>query len=344
MAHMIDQTTGKAAMAYVGDTPWHGLGQRLRPGANIHTWQQAAGLNYEVLRATVEYTPENGTSSSQSSLRQGPLQFADRQVLYRSDTHAALSVVSKSYKVVQPSEVLHFFDDLAKIGGFELETAGALSDGKRIWGLAKVNDGAPIVGQDLVRPYLLLATSYDGQMATIAKFTAIRVVCHNTLTMAVNLSDVGSRPNHLGVSSTVRIPHNQTFHPERIREKLGVVNNIWYKWLKNTRQLAEREMNEKQAYAFLTQLLNPKIDSPKTEKEISQLMNLFNENLIGSDLTGGHNRWRMLNVITEHVDHNRGRNTDTRLKSAWFGAGEKLKNRAYEMLMNHEEFENELTE
>lgn len=339
MAHMIDETTGKAAMAYVGETPWHGLGQRLNRGASIDTWQKAAGLDYEVLRTTVEYAPKDGAYP----YSQGRLQFADRQVLYRSDTHAPLSVVSKSYKVVQPNEVLRFFDELARIGGFELETAGALSDGKRIWGLAKVNNGAPIVGQDLVQPYLLLATSYDGKMATIAKFTAIRVVCHNTLTMAVNPSNTANHPNRLGVSSTVRIPHNRIFRPEEVRDKLGVVNHVWHQWLHNTKQLAEREMDEEAAYVFLNQLLNTKGDESKAEKEISQLTALFQENLIGADLTGGYNRWRMLNAVTEYVDHIRSRNADTRLNRAWFGVGEAMKNRAYEMLMSDDEFEDALT-
>lgn len=59
-----------------------------------------------------------------------------------------------------------FFDDLVRVGKFHLETAGALSGGKRIWALAKIGGGAPIIGQDIVRPYLLLTTSFDGSMAT----------------------------------------------------------------------------------------------------------------------------------------------------------------------------------
>jgi phage/plasmid-like protein (TIGR03299 family) len=94
-------------------------------------------------------------------------------------------VVSDGYRVVQPAEVMDFFRELVEIGGFELETAGALSDGRRVWALASVGDAAPVVSNDLVKPYLLLGTSYDGTMATVAKFTAIRVVCNNTITAAV---------------------------------------------------------------------------------------------------------------------------------------------------------------
>ncbi len=177
MAHELDYTTGRAGMAYVGATPWHGLGQKLTAGQSIDVWRVEAGLDYSVKRAPVTY--EVGEDLS--------MEMPGRDVLYRSDTGGALSVVSKDYRVVQPGEVLEFFEELANIGGFDLETAGSLSDGKRIWALAKVNDGAPVIGHDVVRPYVLLATSYDGTMATTAKMTAIRVVCNNTLTMSAGV-------------------------------------------------------------------------------------------------------------------------------------------------------------
>jgi phage/plasmid-like protein (TIGR03299 family) len=176
MAHMIDETTGRAAIAYTGVTPWHGLGQALTPGASIETWTREAGLGYDVLESPVLY----------SSLASTELQsWPDRKVLHRSDTGAPLAVVSDGYRVVQPAEIMDFFRELVELGGFQLETAGALSDGRRVWALASVADAAPVVSRDLVKPYLLLGTSYDGTMATVAKFTAIRVVCNNTITAAV---------------------------------------------------------------------------------------------------------------------------------------------------------------
>jgi hypothetical protein len=114
MAHEIDQTTGRDAIAYVGKTPWHGLGQKLLPGMGIDVWLKEAGLNYDVLRSTVCYTSNNGSDTKM---------FKGRDVLYRSDTGAPLSVVSKGYKIVQPREILAFFGELSNIGGFDLEVA-----------------------------------------------------------------------------------------------------------------------------------------------------------------------------------------------------------------------------
>lgn len=345
MAHMIDVTTGKAAIAYVGQTPWHGLGQQLTAGAGIEQWKVQAGLNYEVLRSVVEYE----TMSSDPESFGQPLRYSmpDRHVLFRSDTGAPLSVVSKDYKLVQPGEVLDFFGKLADVGGFDLETAGALSDGRRIWALAKVSDGAPIVGQDVVRPYLLLATSYDGTMATTAKFTAVRVVCNNTITMAVGRFDgqsysgkTESDTENQAVSSMVRIPHSKVFDAEAVRRSLGIVSSVFDRWLINTRVLAERDMAEAEADEFLCKLFggatrDGKLIDPRITRGYQRVMQLFSgDDLIGSDLTGGHNRWGMLNAVTQFVDWERGRSDDTRMSSAWFGAGEGIKNKAYEILID----------
>lgn len=359
MAHMIDETTGMAAIAYVGETPWHKLGQRLTAGASIDVWRQQAGLDYSVLRAPVQFERLmlDNIGTGDVLIPTERVTMPERNALYRSDTGAPLSVVSKDYKVVQPGEVLDFFGKLAEIGGFELETAGALSDGKRIWALAKVSDGAPIIGQDIVRPYVLLATSYDGTMATTAKFTAIRVVCNNTITMAVGAYDPATGLNRgsteqdtegRAVSSLVRIPHSKIFDPDAVRLDLGIVANVWERWLVQTRVLAERDMNADQADRFMAKLLTSIQPAPRDGKPLpdvrkskgyERLMSMFADgNLIGDDMTGGLNRWRALNCVTEWVDHERGKSDDTRMTSAWFGAGEGIKNRAYEMLMSEDEF------
>lgn len=355
MAHMIDETTGKAAIAFVGDTPWHKLGQRLTAGASIDVWRKEAGLDYSVLRAPVQFErlKLDDVGESDVIIPTEMVTMPERHALYRSDTGSALSVVSKDYKVVQPGEVLDFFGKLAEIGGFELETAGALSDGKRIWALAKVNDGAPIIGQDVVRPYVLLATSYDGSMATTAKFTAVRVVCNNTITMAVGSGDYAEGKTETdtegkAVSSLVRIPHSKIFNPDAVRLELGIVANVWERWLVNTRLLAEREMSHDQADQFAFKLLSSFQPAPRDNKPLpdvrkskgfERVMSMFsNGDLIGNDLVGGQNRWKMLNAVTEYVDHERGKSDDTRITSAWFGAGEGIKNRAYDMLLSDEKF------
>jgi phage/plasmid-like protein (TIGR03299 family) len=126
MSHDLAMFQGRHAMAYVGDVPWHGLGQRLDPDQPIDTWVKAAGLGWNLERRPVLY---------ESNGRQ--MVMDDRDVLARSDTGEGLSVVSSGYKIVQPREVLEFFRDLVALRGYKLETAGALAGGRKIWALAQ---------------------------------------------------------------------------------------------------------------------------------------------------------------------------------------------------------------
>lgn len=316
MAHMIDTTTGRAAMAYAGRTPWHNLGQALTPGASIETWTREAGLAYDVLESPVLFRSDAASE---------PQAFNGRKVLHRSDTGAPLAVVSDGYHVVQPAAVMGFFEKLVEIGGFEMETAGALSYGRRIWALAKVNQGADIVDGDRVRPYVLLGTSYDGTMATVAKFTSIRVVCHNTITAALGAK-----------GETVRVLHSERFDPDRVRQDLGIVADAWDRFLIQSRRMAGETITPADADLFVRELLRPYHSGAleiNESKGYRRIMELFNGRAIGSDIPGvAGTRWALLNAVTEMVDHERGRSANTRLESAWFGTGAALKARAVELL------------
>ena len=316
MAHMIDTTTGAAAMAYVGRTPWHGLGAQLQPGASIEEWTAAARLGYTVLESPVLYE-----SPAATELQRWPL----RKVLHRSDTGAPLAVVSDGYRVVQPAEVMDFFRRLGELGGFELETAGALSDGRRVWALARVSDGADIVDGDTVRPYLLFGTSYDGTMATVAKFTDIRVVCNNTVVRALGEGN-----------GSVRVLHSERFDADEVRLQLGIVAGSWERFLVQSRALARVPMSSTEADEFVKALLEPyhsgrlEIQDTRAYKRVLQL---FNGAAIGADIPGvAGTRWAMLNAVTQLVDHERGRSDSTRLESAWFGTGAAMKQRAVDLL------------
>jgi phage/plasmid-like protein (TIGR03299 family) len=325
---MIDETTGRAAIAYAGQTPWHGLGQQLSEGADIDTWTREAGLGYSVQACDVQYETPAVT---------GLQSWPERKVLTRSDTGAPLAVVSKDYRVVQPAEVMDFFRKLTDIGGFQMETAGALSHGRRVWALARVGDGAPVVDGDLVKPYLLLGTSYDGTMATIAKFTAIRVVCNNTITPAVNGRADETDKGYL--KSSVRVLHSAQFDADAVRLQLGIVADQFERFIVQSRQLARIDMTFSDADLFVKELLKPYHQSAleiTDTKAYKRVIELWQGRAIGSDILSASkvsgSRWAMLNAVTQLVDHERGRSDNTRLESAWFGTGAALKNRALELL------------
>ncbi len=187
MAHLLEQ------MAYVGATPWHGLGNQLDTKQPIEVWAKQAGMDWQIREAPVLFM----TGISDDLAITGS--FPENKVLFRSDTNAPLSVVGHRFKVVQPNEILEFYRDLTECSGFELETAGVLKGGRKIWALARTGQSSTLKGNDVTNAYVLLATACDGTLATTAQFTSIRVVCNNTLAVAqpADISVVRSKLRHL---------------------------------------------------------------------------------------------------------------------------------------------------
>jgi len=204
MSHQIE------SMAYVNATPWHQLGQRLDPGQPLQVWAQQAGMNFTILESQVEYQIPNDQNES------GHRGVPDQKVLYRSDSGSPLSIVSARFQVVQPNQILEFYRDLTEVAGFELETAGVMKGGRKLWALARTNRSSALKGNDVMHAYLLLATGCDGTLATTAQFTSIRVVCNNTLAIALDQAD-----------SAVKVPHSTSFDAQAVKQQLGISVSTW---------------------------------------------------------------------------------------------------------------------
>jgi phage/plasmid-like protein (TIGR03299 family) len=313
MAHELVQSSD---MAYVGDTPWHGLGNSLPKNQPIEIWQKSAGMDFEIKQSDVLFNAANGDGNL-LNLRVN----SDATVLYRSDNSEPLSVVSKRYKVVQPHDVLSFYRDLVSVGGFELETAGVLKGGKKLWALAKTGQETLLAGGDKVKAYLLLATSCDGSLATTAQFTSVRVVCNNTLQMAVGQS-----------KGAVRVPHSTTFDPAAVKQELGLGMSAWDEFMTSIKAMANRPVNKFEAMSYLVNVLGDpalNLNDQPNQKAIQTVYGLYSGNGKGSDLVSASGTaWGLVNGITEYVDiHRRARNQDYRLDSAWFGQGATIKQR-----------------
>jgi phage/plasmid-like protein (TIGR03299 family) len=316
MSHLIETINGKYSIAYVGQTPWHGLGQRLTEDASIDVWRKEAGLDWTAETADTSYT-------ALTKDNEGIIQFVpNSEVVYRSDNLKPIGIVSNRYNLVQPDEVLDFFNKLSIAAGFQLETAGALAGGKRIWGLAKAGDTASVKNpEDKVTPYVLLATSYDGSMATIAKFTSVRVVCQNTLSYSLNSGE-----------KALRITHSKKFNPESVRSQLGIAVDRFKLFMHEMNQLEDMEINPTLAVELTKELLEIPENAKRQHSGFNKVMQLFRGEAKGSELTQGLTGWQYVNSVTEWVDHYRGRSQDTRLNSAWFGDGDNLKTKALELV------------
>lgn len=337
MAHQIE------TMAYVGDTPWHGLGNQLPQQQPLEVWAEAAGMDWQINESPVHFSIENVHNASMFGT------FDEQKVLYRSDTNQALSVVSNRYQVVQPLEVLEFYRDLTEHAGFELETAGVLKGGRKFWALARTGQSTALKGNDLVNGYVLLATSCDGSLATVAMPTTVRVVCNNTLSIAVSDTSQG-----------IKVSHRSSFDADAVKQRLGLAVSRWDDFMYQMKVLSERKVNSKDANRFFEDLLlttTPTNNKPATarptgkhhlqlvkpdsdivlpnERAYKKLLSMYHGQGRGAELTAAKDSaWGLLCAVTEFVDHERqARSPGNRLDSAWFGNGAQMKQNALEQAL-----------
>jgi phage/plasmid-like protein (TIGR03299 family) len=316
MAHLLATTsTGKAAMAYVGDTPWHGLGQQLTADSSIETWAEESGLDFQLATTDVQFTPP---ASVWNGYKPAASVYTGKKVMYRTDSNLPLGLVSNQYKIVQPIEVLEFFRDM--VGTIaNLETAGVLRNGAHYWALAKM-DGEFAIAGDKVDQYLLLASSCDGSLATQARLTSVRVVCNNTLQLAQ------------GSGQAIQVRHNSVFDPVSVKTKLADFNESFKAFEHTAKFLAGIKVSSTQAQAVFTKLLGG--DDKKPSRAATRALALFEGAGIGSELESAKGTaWGALNAVTQLMDWETARTGDARLANAWFGGGVNIKSKAMEELL-----------
>jgi len=308
-------------MAYAGERPWHGLGNKLGQQQPIEVWKQQAGMDWRIDEAEVRYV----TGSNSIGVINA---FPEQKVLYRSDTKAPLSVVSKRFQVVQPGEILEFYRDLTACNGFELETAGVLREGRKFWALARTGQSTMLKGRDKVDGYLLLATACDGTLATTAQFTSVRVVCNNTLAIALGDS-----------RSAIKVPHRSQFNPEAVKRQLGITVSSWDGFVARMKALVDRPVDPDSVEGLLRRVLTYTAADGKNavvnEQALASVRSLYEGGGRGALMASSRGTaWGLLNSVTEYVDHHRrARSEDHRRDAAWFGQGAQLKQRAWDEAM-----------
>jgi len=308
-------------VAYAGATPWHGLGMKLPPHQPIEVWKKNAGMDWQIEQSEVRYISGNGNIGVIEA-------FPEQKVLYRSDTKAPLAVVSKRFQVVQPGEILEFYRDLTEIGGFELETAGVLREGRKFWALARTGQSVHLKGHDQVEGYLLLATACDGTLATTAQFTSVRVVCNNTLQIALG-----------DTRGAIKVSHRSSFDPEAVKRQLGVTVASWDGFVARMKALIEHPVDPDSVEGLLRRVLTYAGQGSKAsvvnEQALGNVRALYEGGGRGSRFASSRGTaWGLLNSVTEFVDfHRRARSDDHRRDAAWFGQGAQIKQRAFDEVM-----------
>ncbi len=320
MAHEItEREDGFFEFGYRGKPAWHGLGQELEDGADIDTWRIQAGLDWSVEKGNVLYT---------DAVDNQVHHFPNKRVLFRSDNKKPLSIVSAGFKIVQPGEVLEFFRDLVEHNGMKLSAAGSLFGGTRFWATAEVGEFFEVTPGDKVDSHLLLTTSVDGTLATVAKLTSTRVVCNNTLNISLNDNS----------NNVIRRTHKMDWDPTAIKLDMGLISESWNNFIEDVNKLSTFEMTDSIVHKFFqSEFFDPKLTANDqtwgTTKRVNDLMNLYH-NGPGADMSNGTG-WGALNAVTNLFTHGNGRkrNQSNMFWDSYHGGAANTKDKVFNHLL-----------
>jgi phage/plasmid-like protein (TIGR03299 family) len=311
MAHEVEQ------IMYVGNVPWHNLGQRFTEPPTLDEAIIAAGLDWKV-------TTEKVFSGTQEELPA----LATR----RSSDNKILGVVGPAYVPLQNTDAFNFFRPFIDEKQAAIETAGSLRGGQRVFVLAKLAlDPTEIVKGDAVEKYVLLSNSHDGTLAVRVGFTPVRVVCANTLAMA---------HGHEG-SKLIRVRHtkNVTQNLEDIRGIMNLANAEFEATAAQYRALASRQINQKDFERYVKLVFNSNKKIIEAGGDVADINNkrilaavqpIFEKGR-GNDLPGVKGTlWGAYNSVNEYLQFVRGEDNAIRLDQMWFGQSAQLNKRALE--------------
>jgi phage/plasmid-like protein (TIGR03299 family) len=304
MAHNIE------TMAYAGELPWHGLGVKVDDNLSPADMQIAAGLDW-----TVE---------KQSIVTADGIAIPQKKALVRSTDKSVLDIVGKEWEPCQNSTAFQFFDEFCKTGNMQMHTAGSLQDGKIVWVLAKVDEEFELFGGDRVDSYLLFSNPHKFGQSIDVRFTPIRVVCNNTLTLSLNTDS----------KNAVKLNHKKAFDADSVKEMMGLANMKLGTYKEMAEVLGGKRYKKDDVLVYLDSLF-PTYSKKERGKTLhhTELSNPAKRAFELLETSPGHNYkpgswWNAFNAVTYYTDHERGKNADSRLTSSWYGQSKNLKQKA----------------
>lgn len=339
MAHEIE------SMMFVGETPWHGLGNRLleRP-KTIEEALVAGGLDWEVKPYPMFSNIPLGTKDAQGRDQFLKVPVNEGRSIIRTSDNKVLGVVGKGYRPLQNKEGFSFLDTALEAGLVDIETCGSLRGGRRVWMLAHIAGAeADVVAGDPVKAYFLVSNSHDGTLAVRVGFTGIRVVCQNTLSLA----------HHEGRGKLLQVRHTKNVKEglDKLKEIVDWQKQTFAATMEQFQALTKAGCNEKLLRQYVTEVfqLATEAETPVVEtseegseegsedssadKLMEKIIPLFQAGR-GQQIQGvGGTMWAAYNAVTEYQSWQRGRSADTRLNSLWFGQNKATNERAFEVAL-----------
>ncbi|MEH2949672.1 DUF932 domain-containing protein [Lachnospiraceae bacterium 56-18] len=269
------------SMFYVRETPWHGLGTKVLEAPASKDALQLAGLNWRVMQEPIYTAMEELVDGYKANVRD-----SDRKVL---------GVVTDRYRVIQNDEAFAFTDELLG-AGVKYETAGSLQGGRKVWLLAHMPHEYIISGER-ISPYLLFSNTHDGSGAIKVALTPIRVVCQNTLNLALARAKRSWSMIHTGdIREKMQEAKDTLFLAEKYMDELG----------KEFEALRMRKLTDKQVMEYIEILLPIEDGStPQQEKNMKRLREDMKIRYFDApDLQEvGKNAYRFVNAVSDFATH-----------------------------------------
>ncbi len=303
------------SMFFVGrERPWHGLGTQVDEAPDSREALILAGLDWDVTQRPI-YTQDG-------------VMINGYKANVRLQDHSVLGVVTDRYKVVQNRDAFEFTDEL--LGkGVRYETAGSLMGGRKVWLLAKLPTRYIIQGEDII-PYLVFSNTHDGSGAIKIAMTPIRVVCNNTLNLALDSAKRIWSFNHVGnIENKLYEAKETLFMAENYMSELG----------RAFEKLNRIRVSDAAADEYIKVVLPIDDDASSiTEKNImKQREDLKRRYMYAPDLkTVGKNGYRFINAVSDFATHARPIRETKKYKETLFNKtmeGNPLTDKAYRLLM-----------
>ncbi len=319
-------------MSASNKTPWHGKGVVVEECKTVEECIALAGMDFTVSKRTIyldgdTVPPVDNTEPAEAETPDDggevvsiPSHFA----MHRDDKPSGsgvLGVVKQDYTPLQNRDAFAGFNQFVEKGEITFETAGVLDEGKQVWILARFTEERSIIGDDIVRQYLLLANGHDGVNAVMMGFCAGRVVCWNTLTAALS--------EH---KNWIKIAHrkNVEWAVKKAGDILGQGRDYFMAAAEVFTAMTEIKMTDAQAEGFQRSVYDrPAMTGPVWQAK-EKLTNLWTDGT-GMDLPGVRGTlWAAYNAVTEYEDHVKQLREGTcTFKRAWMTDGARMKARAF---------------
>jgi phage/plasmid-like protein (TIGR03299 family) len=301
-------------------TPYEGVGVALPTALDTNALLEEAGLDWEVEKLRAYADGPNGEKID-----------TGKYALVRDSDQKVLDLVSGTWNPVQNKEAFDFFNSFIEEGGMQMEAAGSVAGGKKVWALAKVNESFDLFDGDVIDSYLLFTNPHEFGAAIDIRFTPKRVTCSN---MIAKLLRTGSE-------RMVKVNHSKQFDAEAAKATLLEAQSELSEYKETAEFLGSKQITDAAVKQYFNEVfpatyqrknaVTANDDSDRTNVKLA-LEAL--EIQPGTEFAPG-SWWQALNAVTYLTDHVLGKSDESRLRSQWYGINQRRKIKAVELAIKY---------